>query len=426
MTNTKAIKQRFNDSIKRGTGEAHLIMQSNPSIDFSTAIINASLHHFADDPQAEGSRAVYLSELIALSKQKNKIYQAILKGLANEQDDTWVLVQLFDLAAFFAKQGDKTARQAIYDRFYNKIIPGSDWCGYQAIIDLDASEGLKYIASTIGQSIEKDAEMQEDSFIIDHFQKKYPEINARQQLEESAKDDRFIKSYLNNIEQTEKKRKKYQQEHPLPEINYATVTQRINNNVISPLHRANELSKTDLKKLADDFLLQTDRLKLEKYLRIFNKIKYPYDYKPILELAKSRNKKTDRLVEFACGALKYFQGADIRKFAIEILQQTNHPADYLDLLVSNYKNVDSKLLTKIAQNCKNARETHALVQSYINIFKANKTKYCKQPLEAIYAQLNCGIHRYDIVKILKENNVLSKQLKKEILHDSDMDTRKLV
>ncbi|OQP61893.1 hypothetical protein A3860_30995 [Niastella vici] len=61
MTDTKAIKQRFKSSIRRGTGEAHLIMQSNPSIDFSAAIFNASLNQYADDPQADGSRALYFS-----------------------------------------------------------------------------------------------------------------------------------------------------------------------------------------------------------------------------------------------------------------------------------------------------------------------------------------------------------------------------
>jgi hypothetical protein len=68
---------------------------------------------------------------------------------------TWALVQLFDLATFFAKQGDATAKQAIYKRFYKKIINGSDWCGYDSIIALDGIEGLKFIASTIGKALEK-------------------------------------------------------------------------------------------------------------------------------------------------------------------------------------------------------------------------------------------------------------------------------
>ena len=73
MTNNKTIKQRFQSSIRRGTGEAHLIMQQNPTVDFSTDIIKASLTNYAYDGQSEGSRDLYLSELIALSKQHDKI-----------------------------------------------------------------------------------------------------------------------------------------------------------------------------------------------------------------------------------------------------------------------------------------------------------------------------------------------------------------
>lgn len=128
MTDNKLIKQKFRSSIKRGTGEAHLIMQNNPTVDFSSDIIKASLKNYAYDGQSEGSRALYLSELIELSKQKDKIRQAILSGLATERQDTWALVQLFDLATIFAKQGHKDAKRAIYKRFFKKIISGSWSC----------------------------------------------------------------------------------------------------------------------------------------------------------------------------------------------------------------------------------------------------------------------------------------------------------
>jgi len=80
--------------------------------------------NFAYDGQSEGSRALYVSELITLSKQQDRIREVILSRLATEDKDTWALVQLFDLATFFAKQGDATAKQAIYKRFYKKIING--------------------------------------------------------------------------------------------------------------------------------------------------------------------------------------------------------------------------------------------------------------------------------------------------------------
>jgi hypothetical protein len=418
MTDTKTIQQRFRSSIKRGTGEAYLLMQNNPAINFSAEIIKAILTPLSYDPQSEGSRAPYLWELILLSKHQDKIRTAVLHGLANEQEDTWALVQLFDLARYYAKQGDKTARQAIYDRFFKKIIEGSGWCGYTSIIELDGLQGLLFIATTIGQAIEKDPDIWQDNAIIDHFQQIYPAIKARKELEKAAKKDRFIKIYLNNVDQTEKGRGKWVKEHPRPIANYTSITNNINSKLIVPYNGRDKLSKTDIKKLADDFLKETDRRKLEKYCRVFNKVKYPYDYKPILELAKSKNKKTDRLVEFACGALKYFSGPDIRKFAIETLKQTKSPSDYLDLLVSNFKKADSKLLTEIARKCKTEQDTHAITGGFEHIYKANKTRTCKQPLEVIYAKLNCSICRVDVVRILKENHVLSKQIKKEFPYDS--------
>src|SRR5690606_41777602 len=55
-----------------------------------------------------------------------------------------------------------------------------------------------------------------------------------------------------------------------PKYNYQIVAEKINSKVIVPLPPAGakELSKTDIKKLADDFLKETDRLKLEKYMRV--------------------------------------------------------------------------------------------------------------------------------------------------------------
>ena len=401
-------------------------MQSNPTVDFSADIIKASLKNYAYDGQSEGSRALYLSELIALSKKQDKIRHAIFRGLASEQKDTWTLVQLFGLATIFAKNGDTKAKKAIYRRFFKKVIDGSDWCGYASIIELDGLDGLKYIASTIGKSLEKNPEDWQDNAIIYHFQSDNPKIKAQKALEEASKENRFIKMYLDNIKRTEDGRENYNR--PTVSINYETIKERINNKArrvpINPLE-AKRLTKTDIKRIADDFLEETSRQKLEKYMRIFDRIKYPYQYTSILEIAKSKNQKSDRLVEYASGALKYFSGNDIREFAIEILNKTKTPADYLDLLVSNYKKEDSKLFTAIAKNCKTEDDIHAIVYGFINVYKANKIKECKEPLEVVYEKLTCGIHRQDIVKILIDNKVLSKQIKAEIKYDSFKDTREL-
>src|SRR5690606_31751729 len=155
MTDTANIKRQFFNALKRGTGEAYLIAKNNPTIDFSDYIIKGALRNYAYDGQSEGSRAQYVFDLTSLSDKKEKIRKAILKGLSTEQSHTWNLTHLFDLAKFFAQQGDNEARQAIYDRFLNNPIEGSDWVGYSEIIELDGLNGLIFIAEKFGKYIDK-------------------------------------------------------------------------------------------------------------------------------------------------------------------------------------------------------------------------------------------------------------------------------
>jgi len=153
--------------------------------------------------------------------------------------------------------------------------------------------------------------------------------------------------------------------------------------------------------------------------------KYPFDYKPIIKIAKGRNKKNTRIVEYACESLKYFQDKDIRKFALEKLKLTNKPSDYLYLLVSNYKKGDAKLLSTIAAKYKNQDVIHDIVYGLIEIYKNNDVKECRRPLELIYNKMTCGIHRHELLEVMYKNKALSKKILKEIEFDSFEITNKL-
>lgn len=142
-------------------------------------------------------------------------------------------------------------------------------------------------------------------------------------------------------------------------------------------------------------------------------------------MAKSRPNKNDRVVEWAVMALEFFSGEDLRQLAIKKLSKTNSPWLYLNLLVNNYKIGDAKLLKTIVDRYKNEIDIHALVWGLVDIYKTNKTKECKQPLEAIYDKLTCGLHRKEIIEIMIENNVLPKRIKKEIPFDCNEEIRKL-
>lgn len=422
--NKSILKSQFKSAIKRGTGQAQLILQAHPKLNVSRSIIKAALHNHSYDNQAEGSRADYVFELIQLSKHQAKIRRAILKTLAREKKDIGALNQLFDLVALYARQGDEVARRAMYKRFYKKTIWGAELIGEEAIIEMDGLEGLKYVAGVKGKIIQNDPEECDDSFMLDYFQENNPDIDVYAAFEQAAKSDHALKTYFDTI--LANKFSVHKRERP--RYNYSIVTEKINIGAIVPLPPAGakELSKSDIKKLANDFLKETDRLRQEKYLRVFDRVKFPYDHQVILNIARGKNKRKDRLIEFAVKALKYFSDQAIREFALNIIPKAKHPADYTNLLVSNYRDGDGKLLEALVLKAKTQHKIHALVWSYVDIYKANQTKDCQAPLLALYHKMTCGVHRKEIVQIMLKNDVLPERIHQELRYDSYAETRQLI
>lgn len=423
MTTTIDIKRRFFNSLKRGTGEAYLIAKEYPTIDFSTYIIKGALRNYAYDGQCESSRAQYLFDIILLSDNKEKFRKAIFKGLATEQSDTWSLTQLFDITKLFAQHSDNEARNAIYDRFLNNPIEGSDWVGYEQILELDGLNGLKYIAEKFGRYIEKYPDVWQDDHIIRHFQDDNPDINVLQELDIVSKSNKFIKLYLDYIHTTEENRKNHIREKQT----YSDIIDEvINSKPVLSYRRRKELNQTELTLIAEQLLKEKSKLIIEKLLHVFTLNRFPLNSEFILNLAKQKVSSSNRIKEFAIYSLKFLKSDDIRNFALTKIPIAKNPVSYINILVSNYKHGDNKLLTKIANKFKSEHIIESLAGSYVEIYRANRTKECKEPLEVLYNKLNCGICRNSIVELLIDNNVISDKIKKEIQYDSNLETRKLI
>jgi hypothetical protein len=422
MTKTTDIKRQLLNSLKRGTGEAYLIVKNNPSIDFSNQIIKGALNIFAYDGQSEGNRAHYIFDIISISKQKDKIRKAILKGIANEQEHTWNLTHLFALAKQYALQNDTELKQAIYDRFLTNQIEGSDWVGAYEIMELDGLNGLFYVAEKFGKYIEQNPDDWQDEWIIRHFQEENKNIKVTEELKKKAKTNKFIRIYLDNLKRTKANQKKHKTKPPkykdlLDEV--------INSKPFFLFFEKRNLTDDEINQIAMRLLDETDKYNIDRLLVFFDFYKFPYDSQIILDFAKQKRSSKNRIVENAIDALKHLKSNDIRNFALGKIQTSKNPIDYLEILVSNYKSGDFKLLSEIANKTNNEHKIEQLAGIYSEIFKANKTKECKEPLEILYSKMNCAIHRTEIVEILIENKVLSDKIKNEIKFDCDLETRKL-
>lgn len=287
------LKQQFRSAIKRGTGEAHILLKENPTVDFSSEIIRAALFNFAYDQQSEGGRDFYIAELIELSSQKDEILPVIYKALSNEITDDWSIEQLFDIAAIFAKKGDERAKKVIRENYYIHAMNDSDWAGRDAVIEAEGIEGLLFVAETTGKMLAKYDDKWEDSFLVDDFQKENPSIDVYGKLRKAAENNFHIEKYVKMIE-----KHKFTVYKPIKrKFGYEYVKDRFDNTklgIIGPRICEN-LSRKDLKKLADEFLKEKNKSRQVKYLGIFRYVKFPYDYEPLLNMAKAKTNKKNRI-----------------------------------------------------------------------------------------------------------------------------------
>jgi len=311
----------------------------------------------------------------------------------------------------------------LYNRFEKNTIDGYEFCGKSQLMEIDGINGILKVAEIVGKKILEE-NYSDDSYLIDTFQKKHKDFSIYTSLKKAGKKNKFIDAYYKSIIEN---KWSFSRSIKFTKFSYELVKEKIEANkfrVIS-VDRANDLSKDDVKKLGNEFLAEKSKQKQELYLRFFAKRKFPFDYHPILKIASSRNPTKTRLIEFSVNALKYFSGNDIRKLALDKLKAEKNPYKYLNLLVSNYKKGDNRILSEIANRSDNFDFIHSIGFGYLDIYEANKTRECKEPLETIYKKMNCGLCRKNVIKILIENNILADKIRQEIKFDSNDEVRKL-
>lgn len=427
MAIARDLKSAFSHAIKLGTGQAYLVTQAHPEVDFSPFIIQAALKNFAYDGQAEPSRAAYLYELYCLVPQQARIRRAVLRGLATERDDTWTLTQLFALTLLFAQHGDAAARKALYHRFLRKLISGSDWVGAYEIIKLDGLAGLQYVARKYGQHLARHPDDWQDDGPIQFFQKHYPAFDAWAELRRWAETDTDVQRYLQNVKNTLASQAYYQaaRPQPEPEPSLETLLQRPQSTYVRLALRRQLPAAQEVRQLAERLLKERNPGVLENLLYLFSLVEFPLGYAPILALARQKPSRRYRIVELATDALAHLRAPEVREFALQKLARTTRPGQYTRILRSNYQAGDAALLTSLVERFHNEHTIEMLAVSYAAIYEANPTPECAGPLLALYAKMNCGMHRYEVVKLLLENGVLPAWLHEELPFDSYFKTRLL-
>ncbi len=405
--------------MKRGTGEAFLIVREHPGIDFTNEIMEGALRNFAYDGQSEPERASYILGLMQHCSGSEMIKKAVIDALATENDDTWTLTHLFAQTKLFAASGDVSAHEAIYRRFLNKPIEGSEWVGYQEILELDGLKGLFYIAEAYGKMLESKPGSWTDDMIVKHYQALNQEINVWEQLEKESKQNSNVLIFLTHIKDSA-------EAVELPAIqqsNYADITEEIVSNPFISIKRITQLTRNELQIIATRFENEKSYTRKERLLSVFRQHPYPLNSEDILTIAISEK---GRLRDCALDVLCKLKSDNVRKYAINQLQSGKQPELYAGILGANFRAGDEELMSVIAERIRSDHKIESLTHTYLDIFNRNRSAKCSDPLSIIYRKTRCGICRHNIVEMMLENNCLPEQIKKEIVFDCNEKTQQLV
>ena len=421
----REIRRRFRNSLRRGTGEAILIARQHPEINFSRDVERSIFLDIDYDVQSDGLREKYYAELIELCKHKAEMILSVAQRLWSESKDYWLIARCFGIAGIFAASGSMQCKRAMYRRYFHRLPNSWITTGENDLIKADGITAIKHIMSLKGKRMRAGGYNADlcDLTDIESYQEDHPELDLMTELRNDTSNDADLQFFLDWQETFQKtsqeKKETSDTKNAWQTSSYEQIKSNIDSYRIIPAgpRSIRMLPEENFKKLADDFLLETVPLKQEKYMRIFSERQYPYDYKSLLSIARGKNFKQTRLVEYACRSLRFFKGADIREFAFNILCQTVGQQGGTYLFVSNYEPGDAAFLASVVKRAKSENKAHALAWGIVDIYENNMTPECREPLESLYDRINCGTHRLQILKLLDKNNVLSQRIRDEIPYD---------
>lgn len=422
---TDTIKKQLFNSLKIGTGEAYLILKHHPTIDFSELIIKAAIKNFTYHKQSYNHRVSYIYKLVKQCKQTDKIIKAVLLRLQSKKKDYWSLEQMCDLAVLFFKAGYPEAKIALYNRVKKNNLKGYESCGKSQLMAIDGLNGFLTVAECIGKNPIINNTW-ETNWVLEEFQKNNKHLSVYTELEQASKNNAYIRAYYQSI-----------RHHTKTVINKPRSTRftdtwiknKIHSNTllaVTPL-MAKKLSIKAVENLAKELLIEQNKQKQWLYMRLFAKRPFPFDYQPILKIARAKHSRHSNAIRFCIDALHYFSGQDIRDFALMKLSAKKIPKSYiayLALLVNNYQVGDSQLLIKLINTSDHYDLIHSITLKVLAIYEVNSTKECQAPLEMLYKKTNCDECRHHIVKLLFKNYSLNDTIKQEIKFDSHQDLRK--
>lgn len=382
--------------------------------------MKACLRNYAYDPQCEGERAEYAVLLIRHCARPKHLAQEVVEHLDRFKDGTgWDVAHVLRVCGLLNREGLVDARSAMF-KFYRGLSNAwnEDGASY-AMIDFFGLEGLVAVARANGKVFMKRSGAWETGGLMEYYNERYNTTEAEAILSSHAIKDRAIAAYLERAGEF-KRREAGRPKAPERDLNYyrSLIGSRKGIMPIGPLRKPD---RSVTNQLFSDFRDEQDRERSERLVTLLCTLKIHRGKEKLLKMIKRA--KQPVLCRIA-RALSHFKDDQIRELAIKRIEAGRDVDDWLKLLEHNYREGDSRLLSALIVP-KGPDALHATVGTIVKIYRRNAATECRRPLELLYGRTNCGLCRYDVVKLLADQKLLSARIIAEIEFDSDDDLRAL-
>lgn len=317
----------FRDAVWFGLGRAMVYARIGGAQSFKDVILDACLQCHAIDPQTEGTRPLYMYELVSHLPDQEVYFNEVVRSLGNCQDD-WHAVHRFRFASYLTMDGSEDARRAMYKSFR----PGPSMCESTGcdFIQLDGIDGLLFAARKTGELLLSTPQPVNEGFLWSHAVETLGRDQTYATLHRAARTDHFIAAYLEKVQARLADEKPSHRRTIVRGETYAEIKPRLLTSIAPFLSRwGGEATTSDLESAAHDLLAAETPEATRQYLFIFRHRAFPLGYQPLLDLLGSSD---DRVSVPAAAALANISEPPIRGLASRLIE-SNHSGRHEAILM---------------------------------------------------------------------------------------------
>lgn len=458
-------KKEFREAMMRGLGRCVLELESTKDVErYREIVLWGCTHDLSYDTQCEGTRAWYMRELVRWFQEEDSFVEAVIQKLLQYRSKGgWEFSHYCELLGLFAQEGHREAFMALagkYEELYgilkskgrrgkNGTLPEEDdfetLC--VSLVDIAAQPLVLYadkIAEDIGVLMMENP-MLECSFewLFMHCEQTYGKGKVRKLLAKRAKVSPAVSRYLEDgiARDVEMSRGKPRQPVPqttedmLKSIDEEKKRDRESGCSGWQVRRLGlrirawirETGNTEiLPVLAQRYLTEQDSLERAKLLFVFGPdCSFPLAPEPLIQDARTGD---EALKEAAFYALENVRHEKVRQFALELAERKESVSEAVSLLAKHYQKEDSEMFVRLVKSIPvtydDREDWHGVYSAVLDLLKTKGVKAApKELLPYLYEHTLCSMCREYIVREMGRRHMLTEELLRECLYDSNYEIR---